>query len=90
MRRLATTLFLSLVLLALLAPAALAGRPDSGQGLYGEANDKVVTNAGFILIGAFPLLVLLLSLLQGRLERRKDMRKAAARSRVDVDWHGGW
>jgi hypothetical protein len=90
MRRLATTLLLSLVFLALLAPVALAGKPDGGEGLYGETNDKVVTNAGFILIGFFPLLILILSLLQWRLDRRKDLRKAAAKSRPDVDWHGGW
>jgi hypothetical protein len=74
---------------ALLAPVALAVE-DHGEGLYGETNDKVVTNAGFILIGFFPLLILILSLLQWRLDRRKDLRKAAAKSRVDVDWHGGW
>jgi hypothetical protein len=87
MRRFAATLALSLLALALLAPAALA-KPDNGQGLYGETSDKVVTNAGFILIGAFPLLVLLLSLLQWRLEKRKDARKAALKSHPE--WHGGW
>jgi hypothetical protein len=69
---------------------ALAGKPDNGEGLYGETNDKVVTNAGFILIGVFPLLVLVLSLLQWRLDRRKDERKKALKARPDVDWHGGW
>ena len=88
MRRFALILALSLLTLALLAPVALAHRLDNGEGLYGETNDKVVTNAGFILIGAFPLLILLLSLLQWRLDKRKDMRKAAAKSRVD--WDGGW
>ena len=87
MRRLAATLLLACLTLALLAPAALA-KPDGGQGLYGEANDKVVTTAGFILIGAFPLLVLLLSLAQWRLDKRKEARKAALRSQPD--WHGGW
>jgi hypothetical protein len=90
MRRLAATLFLGLVFLALLAPVALAGKPDNGEGLYGETNDKVVTNAGFILIGAFPLLVLVLSLLQWRLDRRKDERKKALKAQPDVDSHGGW
>ena len=88
MRRFALALALSCLTLALLAPVALADRLDNGEGLYGETNDKVVTNAGFILIGAFPLLVLILSLLQWRLDRRKDARKAAAKSRVD--WDGGW
>ena len=88
MRRLLLTLSLAGLTLALWAPAALAGKPDNGEGLWGETNDKVVTDAGFLLIGAFPLLVLLLSLLQWRLDKRKEMRKAAARSRVD--WDGGW
>ena len=88
MRRLLLTLSLAGPTLAMWAPAALAGKPDNGEGLWGETNDKVVTDAGFLLIGAFPLLVLLLSLLQWRLDKRKEMRKAAARSRVD--WDGGW
>ena len=88
MRRLLLTLSLAGLTLTLWAPAALAGKPDNGEGLWGETNDKVVTDAGFLLIGAFPLLVLLLSLLQWRLDKRKEARKAAARSRVD--WDGGW
>jgi hypothetical protein len=63
----------------------------SGEGLYGETNDKVVTNAGFILIGAFPLIILVFSLIQWRLEKRKDARKKAAKaSGGDSRWRGGW
>ena len=40
--------------------------PLSGEGTYGEADDKVVTNAGFIIIIAFPLFILCMSLLQQR------------------------
>ena len=43
----------TVVAFALLAPAALAH--DGGQGTYGEVDDKVTTNAGFIVIGFFPL-----------------------------------
>ena len=71
------------------APAALAH--DGGEGLWGETNDKVITNAGFILIAFFPLFILAVSLLQWRLEKRKDARKAAAKARkARVDVRGGW
>ena len=53
MRRLLLTLSLAGLTLALWAPAALAGKPDNGEGLWGETNDKVVTDAGFLLIGSF-------------------------------------
>jgi hypothetical protein len=89
MRRLTASLLVSLVLLVLLAPAALA--QNSGEGLYGETNDKVVTNAGFILIAAFPLIILLASLLQWRLDKRKDARKKFAKQQGgDERWRGGW
>jgi hypothetical protein len=89
MRRLTATLLTSIALLALLAPVALA--QNSGEGAYGETNDKVVTNAGFILIGAFPLIILFASLLQWRLDKRKDARKKAAKAGGgDQRWHGGW
>ena len=89
MRRLLTTLATLALTFALFAPAALA--QNSGQGAIGEADDKTVTNAGFILIGFFPLFILLMSLLQGHLEKRKDARKAAAKARgSSAVWKGGW
>ena len=39
-------------LLLVLAPAAYAS--NDGRGFYGATNDKVVTNAGFILIVLLP------------------------------------
>ena len=65
---------------------------DSSQGTYGEANDKVVTNAGFIVIIFFPILVFLLSMLQGALDRRKERRKKTqkALAREEQAWRGGW
>ena len=59
MRALKTSL-LTLALLAITAPAALAH--DGGEGWWGETNDKVITNAGFILIAFFPLFILVMSL----------------------------
>jgi hypothetical protein len=74
---------------ALIAPAALAH--DGGQGTYGETSDKVVTNAGFIVIAFFPLFILLMSLLQWRLDKRKEARKLAAKRRAGAaEWRGGW
>jgi hypothetical protein len=89
MRRVLSTLFASALLLLVLAPAALAYK--DGRGLYGATDDKVVTNAGFILILFFPLFVLAMSLLQWRLDKRKEARKAAQKARVgDARWRGGW
>jgi len=89
MRRLTTTLLLNISLLALFAPSALA--QASGEGSYGAADDKVITNTAFIIIAFFPLFVLVVSLLQWRLEKRKDARKSAVKSAGgDARWRGGW
>lgn len=89
MRRLVLTCTIALLSMAILAPVALAG--DHGEGLYGETNDKVVTNAGFILIAFFPLFIAFMSVLQWRLEKRKDARKKAAKARsTRPEWRGGW
>ena len=89
MRRLTKTLLLSLFLLALSAPLAFA--QESGEGVYGETSDKVVTNSAFLVIIFFPLFVLLVSLLQWRLEKRKDAKKAAVKAAGgDKRWTGGW
>ena len=90
MRRALASLLSLAVLLVLMAPPALAD-VDNGEGLYGETNDKVVTYAGFILVAAFPLLIATLSFLQGRLDRRKAARRAAAKARASrAEWRGGW
>ena len=89
MRRLLCSLIALGTLVLLSAPAALAS--NDGRGLYGTTDDKVVTNAGFILIAFFPLFVLAMSLLQARLERRKQARKQAFKARArDERWRGGW
>jgi preprotein translocase subunit SecG len=84
------TVWLSLTLVALLvwAPAA-AAEENTGRGFYGATDDKVVTNAGFIVIAFFPILVLVLTLIQRRLEKRKAARKAAE-AQLAPRWHGGW
>jgi hypothetical protein len=51
----------------------------------------VTTNAGFIVIAFFPLFIFVMSVLQWRLEKRKQARLAAKRHRADEpDWGGGW
>ncbi len=85
------TALLSLSLLLLSAAPAFAQASDQGQGTYGPADDKVVTDAGFLLIAGFPVLVMLLSLLQNALEKRKYRRLAAAKARrARADERGGW
>jgi len=77
-----------LAITAVLVAAAPVLAHDGGEGLYGETDDIVVTNAGFILIIFFPLFIFLVSLLQWRLEKRKDARKAAAKAAAKSK--GGW
>ena len=78
----------ALLLFLFVAPTALA--ENDGRGFYGATDDKVVTNFGLGLIIFFPVFVLLMSLLQGKLEKRKDARKAAAKQLQSGPWRGGW
>jgi preprotein translocase subunit SecG len=89
MRRLLFSLTTFTVLLLALAPAALA--TNDGRGFYGATDDKVVTKAGFILIVFFPIFVLVMSLIQWRLDKRKYARKAAQKAHAgNGAWRGGW
>ena len=83
MRRVLFLLSLALIVALVVAPVALGH--DGGEGTYGETNDKVVTNAGFILIAFFPLFVLVMSMGQMALDRRKDRRKAAQKALARED-----
>jgi ABC-type nickel/cobalt efflux system permease component RcnA len=89
MRRALLTIAYALALLAVSAQLALAH--DGGEGTYGETNDKVVTNAGFILVAFFALFVLIATLIEWRLEKREEARKEAAQARrAHADLRGGW
>jgi hypothetical protein len=56
----------------LAAPLALA---ENGVGLAGPTTDKTVTFFCFGVIGFFALLPIVLTLIQSRLERRKEQRQ---------------
>jgi len=86
------TALLTLWVLALGAPAALAAPGhDGGEGTFGPADDKVVTNAGFLVIAGFPVLIAVLSLLYHVTEKRRQGRLAAAKARAArADQRGGW
>ena len=73
MKRAAAALISIWALMLLVAPAALA---DEGVGLAGPTTDKTVTFFCFGVIGFFAALVIVLSLIQNRLEKRKDQRKS--------------
>jgi hypothetical protein len=81
------------VLLALLVALVLPGAAfaeNDGRGFYGPTDDKVVTDAGFILIIFFPLFVFVMSMLQRALDKRKAARKAARAELSHTEWRGGW
>jgi hypothetical protein len=58
---------------------------DNGEGLVGETDDRIITFFSLGVVAFFAILVALLSVLQARLERRKDERKAAE-LRKRVGW----
>jgi hypothetical protein len=77
--RIAAAIFAALTMLLLAVPAAFA---DNGVGLAGPTTDKTVTFFCFGVIGFFAILVIVMSLIQGRLEKRKELR------RYDLDRFG--
>ena len=80
-----------LMLLALLALAPAAQAYNDGRGFYGATNDKVVVDAGFILIIFFPAFVFVMSMIQRHLDKRKEARKAAQKAHLgNAQWRGGW
>jgi hypothetical protein len=62
--------FVALMLVA--APAAMA---DNGVGLAGPTTDKTVTFFCFGVMAFFVILVIVLSAIQGKLEKRKERRR---------------
>ena len=67
-----TAVFAALAMLLVAVPAALA---ENGVGLAGPTTDKTVTFFCFGVIGFFAVLVIAMSLIQGKLEKRKEQRR---------------
>jgi hypothetical protein len=72
-KRVASALLSICAVMLVAAPAAFA---DNGVGLAGPTDDKTVTFFCFGVIAFFAALPIVLSLIQGRLEKRKEARKA--------------
>jgi hypothetical protein len=72
-KRTAATLVSILATMLLLAPAAMA---ENGVGLAGPTTDKTVTFFCFGVIAFFAILPIVMSLIQGKLEKRKDRRRS--------------
>jgi hypothetical protein len=71
-KRTAAALLSIWALMLAAAPMALA---DEGVGLAGPTTDKTVTFFCFGVIAFFAALPIVLSLIQGKLEKRKEQRK---------------
>jgi hypothetical protein len=88
--RIITALVTVGVALLTFASPALA-TSHSGEGWYGESNDIVITNAMFMTILFFPTVIIIFSVIQWRLDKRKHARLESAKRRAaDADWRGGW
>jgi hypothetical protein len=74
-----------IVLAASLALAAPAFAGDNGEGLVGETDDRIVTFFSLGVVVFFILFVIVASAIQGRLEKRKEERKA-----VELRKRVGW
>lgn len=72
MKRTVAALLSIWALMLAAAPAALA---ENGVGLAGPTTDETVTFFCFGVIAFFAILVIGLSLLQGKLEKRKERRR---------------
>ena len=75
----------------LAASPALAKTANGGQGWFGDTTDKAVTNVMFATIALFPVLIIIFSLIQSRLDKRHHAREDAERARAtSAEWRGGW
>jgi hypothetical protein len=66
-------------------PATTAFAGDNGEGLWGEADDRVITFFSLGVVIFFTIFVIVASWIQGALDRRKAQRKA-----VELRKRVGW
>jgi uncharacterized membrane protein len=72
------------------APAAFA-HANGGQGWFGETNDLQITDVMFGVILFFPAVIVVFTLIQSRLDKRRHAREDAVKAReASADWRGGW
>lgn len=72
MKRTLAALLSAFLLMLIAAPAALA---ENGEGWAGKTTDKTVTFFCFGVIAFFAVFVIVASLIQGKLEKRKERRR---------------
>jgi hypothetical protein len=78
-----TRLLPILTVLMTFALTAPAWAHDNGEGIVGATDDKIITFFSFGVIVFFFMVTVIGSWAQGRLEKRKEARKAEAlRSRI--------
>jgi uncharacterized BrkB/YihY/UPF0761 family membrane protein len=80
--RLLAPIFVTASSLVLAAPAFAT---DNGEGLLGETDDRIVTFISLGVVVFFAAFVFVASVIYGRLERRKEERKA-----VELRKRVGW
>ena len=80
--RLLAPIFVIASSLVLTAPALAT---DNGEGLLGETDDRIVTFFSLGVVVFFAVFVFVASVIYGRLERRKEERKA-----VELRKRVGW
>jgi hypothetical protein len=73
------------VAVAMLLAAAPAFAGDNGEGLVGETDDRIITFFCLGVVVFFTLVAIIGTAIQGRLEKRKDARKATE-LRKRVGW----
>ena len=90
MRRTLYGLYAFAVTLFVTTSTALA-TSYGGEGWYGETSDKTITYAMYIVIVFFPTIIVIFSVIQWRLDKRKHAKMDAAKRRAaSLDWRGGW